>query len=138
MLRTRILLGALLAGLWLALLAWGAEAEPPRMVQLSTPMGLARAPNADVTDIAWRYDLSGPMMIPNPIGLFRHGQKLHVILKSPVPQKLTWGRAYTEDNGIPLPAVTTGKVYDHFLFLYNGRTWGLLATTQPWLAPVPP
>ena len=74
-----------------------------RDVQLSAAAGTVTAPDSTNTAMGYRFDVSGPLTIPNPTGTPRNGQRLDVCLRSSAPQTVTWGSAYTNRYGLSPP-----------------------------------
>lgn len=108
-----------------------------RVMQLSAASGTVTAPNADIGDLFYRYDVSGSITIPNPsaTGLNpRNGQVITFVFKCAAVQSIVWGANYSVENSIGLLSTCTGdgSTYDLIAYKYNTNSlkWGAIAVSK--------
>jgi hypothetical protein len=101
----------------------------PRVLQLSAASGTVTAPDATVVgaDLYYRYDISGAMTIPVPLGAAVDGQRLLFRLKpAATPQTVTFtggAGGFCGVSGLTLPTSTgDSTTYVEYMFTYAATT----------------
>ena len=117
------------------LLLYGVErghTQEKRSLKLSASQGKVDPPVIAPGVVAlFREDVVGPLLLPSPVGDIRDGRRMLLILRSLVPQRLTFadepGGYAAQKPAYPLPPCTSGAgQVDRFLFRYD-------AAQQRWL-----
>jgi hypothetical protein len=111
----------------------------PSVVAISQTSGvMSPAPDGTAAGIVIyvQYGVTGALTIPAPTGTPVDGKELRFILRSALPQDLTFtsgAAGFDADAGLPLPHTTTGNnIYDYFTYRYNldAGQWFLVGATQ--------